>query len=451
MIITCYSCSTSFKLDDSLIKTKGTKVRCSRCKHFFILYPPEPEITQAPEKLPATVPAQDPLMAVEEQDVSDLPDLDLDESEFGHLDLAGFEHNIDLESDEEELFRGVIQEVPEGEDSLDGMQEPHMGENIPELELEMESLGIDLEDDDSPEEVSFDSLEFETVEPEMLEPMDLEPIEAEAELEPEPLEIEKPESDTIDFADVVAFEDDDPEFELEVQQPPAPPEPPPLPPMPVNETYEPEEERHEAVTGQAEIERPGQQVSDPSQTENSIGSKSKTPILIIVPLLLVVIIVGALTASLLTGFKIPFISDLKSPFAGDTIKQEKQRPVPTPSRQHLEGRFVENSSAGLLFVMSGKIMNPADIPYHHIKVKGSLVADGNKPPKIGYAYCGNIISEAELQSGDINKINAALSVKEGTQHSNADIAPGASIPFMIVFSGVSYDYNSANVQVESYE
>jgi predicted Zn finger-like uncharacterized protein len=40
MIVTCASCLTKFNLDDSRVSPKGAKVRCSRCKHVFYVYPP---------------------------------------------------------------------------------------------------------------------------------------------------------------------------------------------------------------------------------------------------------------------------------------------------------------------------------------------------------------------------------------------------------------------------
>ena len=39
MIITCEECTTRFKLDDARIPAKGTKVRCSKCKHAFFVKP----------------------------------------------------------------------------------------------------------------------------------------------------------------------------------------------------------------------------------------------------------------------------------------------------------------------------------------------------------------------------------------------------------------------------
>jgi branched-chain amino acid transport system substrate-binding protein len=39
MRIECQTCNTRFKLDDSLIKKEGTKVRCSKCKEVITVYP----------------------------------------------------------------------------------------------------------------------------------------------------------------------------------------------------------------------------------------------------------------------------------------------------------------------------------------------------------------------------------------------------------------------------
>jgi len=47
MIITCASCLTKFNLDDSRIRAKGVKVRCSRCKHVFYVVPPP----ESPEEI----------------------------------------------------------------------------------------------------------------------------------------------------------------------------------------------------------------------------------------------------------------------------------------------------------------------------------------------------------------------------------------------------------------
>jgi serine/threonine-protein kinase len=43
MIVKCEKCQVAFNLNDSLIKPEGSKLRCSKCKHIFTVYPPSPE------------------------------------------------------------------------------------------------------------------------------------------------------------------------------------------------------------------------------------------------------------------------------------------------------------------------------------------------------------------------------------------------------------------------
>ena len=42
MIITCKSCQTLFRVDDSLVKPGGTKVKCNKCRQVFTAFPPNP-------------------------------------------------------------------------------------------------------------------------------------------------------------------------------------------------------------------------------------------------------------------------------------------------------------------------------------------------------------------------------------------------------------------------
>ena len=41
MIIPCKSCDAAFRLDGSLIKPTGSRVRCSKCRTVFRVYPPD--------------------------------------------------------------------------------------------------------------------------------------------------------------------------------------------------------------------------------------------------------------------------------------------------------------------------------------------------------------------------------------------------------------------------
>lgn len=49
MIIQCEKCHTRFTINETLLKHEGSTVRCSRCKHAFVAFPPEqPEAEEQP-------------------------------------------------------------------------------------------------------------------------------------------------------------------------------------------------------------------------------------------------------------------------------------------------------------------------------------------------------------------------------------------------------------------
>ena len=49
MILTCQKCSTSFRLDETLLKATGSKVRCSLCQTIWVALPPETSVEASPE------------------------------------------------------------------------------------------------------------------------------------------------------------------------------------------------------------------------------------------------------------------------------------------------------------------------------------------------------------------------------------------------------------------
>jgi len=40
MIVMCEGCETNFNVEDRLVKPSGSRVRCSKCRHVFTVYPP---------------------------------------------------------------------------------------------------------------------------------------------------------------------------------------------------------------------------------------------------------------------------------------------------------------------------------------------------------------------------------------------------------------------------
>ncbi len=203
MILTCQNCSTSFQLDESLLKPSGSKVRCSRCKHIWRARPPavtmaapqEPEendgpsvlgaaagvaagagvaaalaggddaAAEAPEAPELKMDLEEPPApeAAEEDDlVTDeinLDELDLlledeplpsgpepeDDFKTEELNLADLEKMLD--GDEGEKAAPMAPDTSPADDDLNAFQEETEDSIIDDLDLDMDDLESLLEED----------------------------------------------------------------------------------------------------------------------------------------------------------------------------------------------------------------------------------------------------------------------------------------------------------------
>jgi len=167
-------------------------------------------------------------------------------------------------------------------------------------------------------------------------------------------------------------------------------------------------------------------------------------------LLLFILVAGAYIASMTLGYKIPYLSDIKIPILEKYLKtgtQEKPAAKPIPNEGSVSGRFISNDTAGELFIITGRIENPATVPYSYIQVKGTLITKGKVKAKTQIIYCGNIISEEILKTGNISDISRQMAIKEGSHNSNVNVKPGGFVPFMLVFSGLPENLENFTVEV----
>jgi len=102
--------------------------------------------------------------------------------------------------------------------------------------------------------------------------------------------------------------------------------------------------------------------------------------------------------------------------------------------EDIRQRSVANLLMGNLRIIEGVAVNQAPYPLARIRVR-LIIADaydvvlGEK-----IAYCGNLLTDAELGAMAETEIQKELSIPQGSDVSNEQIAPNGEIPFMIVFN-----------------
>ncbi|MEW6335289.1 MAG: DUF3426 domain-containing protein [Thermodesulfobacteriota bacterium] len=116
--------------------------------------------------------------------------------------------------------------------------------------------------------------------------------------------------------------------------------------------------------------------------------------------------------------------------------ETQSREVPSdPIRlKEIRQRSVANLLGVNLRVVEGIAVNQS--PYFQSKIRVRLVVSDANDAVLGekIVYCGNILTDAELNTLAEAEIQRELSIPQGTDVINDRIAPNGEIPFMIVFS-----------------
>ncbi|MEX1330345.1 MAG: DUF3426 domain-containing protein [Desulfobacterales bacterium] len=187
MIITCKECNSSFKVDDSLIKETGSKVKCSKCENIFTAYPHSPENdlfsdtdeqlldSDGSSELSDLDSSLDDLFNDDESLETKTPQEDAD-------DVLGFGLGLDPEFDEKEDPPELTSEAEESElalgDSNDQLDlDPGAGmENLLENTDDELDLGFELDADTNQEPAAPSIIDDELPDLKDLSALDSEPL-----------------------------------------------------------------------------------------------------------------------------------------------------------------------------------------------------------------------------------------------------------------------------------
>ena len=115
----------------------------------------------------------------------------------------------------------------------------------------------------------------------------------------------------------------------------------------------------------------------------------------------------------------------------------------------VKGSFVDSKGSGRLFVIQGTIKNDYPKSRSFILVKGTVLDDGGRPVKMKMAYAGNAFKEPEIKVMALEEINKAMKNRFGKDRKNIDVAPGASVPFTIVFENLPDNLGEFSVEAVS--
>ncbi len=131
------------------------------------------------------------------------------------------------------------------------------------------------------------------------------------------------------------------------------------------------------------------------------------------------------------------------------IGQQTERPAQSGriTLAELEGRFVQNQHAGELFLIRGMATNDYPEPRAGIQVKGVIFDPNGKPLLQKTVFCGNPISEKDLQTLSFGELEKMMGNQFGKELSNMKVDQGQALPFDIVFKDLPQNLSEFSVKV----
>lgn len=470
MVIECAHCQTRFKLADDKLRPEGTKVRCSKCKEIFTVFPPDSEEPAAPAPLPVTPPAPaPPPPSTTSADDIDFGDLTMDASPAP----AESDFSFDMESvAESSPASGTSLEMEDiataygGDDSVSSAAtaEPAVatGVDFGEFSFDNATTSADTPTPAADETSPFD--EFDFGEPPGAEAT---PVPATADdafgfgtspsgdfdfgdtpsdptafsfSEQSASEPATTGNESTDFNfDSMSFADDSPKPappELTRAAPPAPVPAQALDAAPMRDPREPKEAQptrgntKRSRSLDSPLPKPGSRIS-------------LTTILLT---LVIVLLLGVAGAAVYFYFQ-PGLFDTRQMVSDLISKSATKVEAGRISVTTQSATYVTSQESGNLFVIRGEAVNEFKTPRTAIAVKGILFNAQGQIIKTQTAFCGNPLSDATLASTPFQKIQEAMANQFGDSLANLDVAPGKAIPFVIVFRQLPADLATYTVEL----
>ena len=172
--------------------------------------------------------------------------------------------------------------------------------------------------------------------------------------------------------------------------------------------------------------------------------------LLLMSIFLFIVAIAGYAGAIMTGVEIPYVSDIEIPFIDQYIPKPTPPPVKlTPIKKSIVSKFLDNKSAGPLFVVRGDVLNLSQVSCRNVKLQGTLIGKDKKNLNTQLVLCGKTIPDDQLESLDMKTVMNRLTTARNSPA--FEVAPGKKIPFLLVFSNLPDNLVSYNMKVTAFE
>ena len=489
MIIKCEKCLTKFRLDDARVTEKGVKVRCTKCKHVFAVRREQPvseaqETAVAPELIAVAA-----SLAVSAPAPSDSQQPEAEQAAELSFESSVFQNEIsDTPLEFGDLSYAAAESAPASSEP-----EPETDEFSFAVEEKSSTVAAEQETVTTPaESIDFGSIDFGSSQPEsdftaeVAEPPAEAPsIRSETDklLTPVPQQgldfsdddmfgsVAAPKVEEID--DAISFDFDTDSFAESIDtgipdagnKDAAAPAVGTITETPFSlgdidfgdeltsvavhqvnpEDLKPSQEILFAPLAEAQEKPAEEQEAPPVFPGTAAESQYELPPLPIAsrrkqsPLFGGVIAVVALIVVATLGY-----------FGFSAFAPEKAKSPEETGKISIVGvkaGYVESKTVGTLLVISGEARNDFSKPRAALQVKGMVYGAAGQVLVSKEAYCGNRLTNEQLATFPLERIEATMANQFGDSLDNMEVAPGKAVQFTIVIPSPPPEAKDFGVEV----
>ncbi len=116
---------------------------------------------------------------------------------------------------------------------------------------------------------------------------------------------------------------------------------------------------------------------------------------------------------------------------------------------NIKKNFKDNPKIGRFFVIEGEIKNGYPTPRQKIKIRGALRTAENRVAASREVYSGWTLTDAELETLSLEEINKLILSQPDRFSTNIRVAPGKTLPFMILFPPLPPGSTQVSIEVVS--
>ncbi|GAM11848.1 hypothetical protein OR1_04166 [Geobacter sp. OR-1] len=451
MIVQCELCSTRFKLDDAKVKEEGVRVRCSKCRHIFVVKKERAEKIEEPD-----------FDALLNGLVSSTPEGINIAGEAGFADLIRVgNQGRDNDSIEAEAagsegfdFKDTQEGIP---DSTQGDFEPAADQiQIGTDNLESDAMAVGADSDsygDDYQQSREEVFSQETVSTESGPFFDIPVESAGSDLPISSYQagdvstdkvygsqdvVSSIGSDDFDFSAGISWDVDQNEIAKQNETASLSQEER-ITDFPIPDTSKDQSSQPVAFSDIAADEIP-----PPAISSRRLG-KSRLPLVVVAISVVSIIILGG--GGLYFMLKGPEVFErlgltAVSRWAGIENKEEGGISI-----RNTRSEFIRNRDSGELLVIKGEVVNVFKKPRASIQLKATVYDAKGGALTSKSVYCGNSLTQEQLSTLPMTKIDGVMANQFGDSLSNLGVQPGKAIPFVVVFSNIPKESGEFGLEI----